>query len=68
MDGGEIDRAKLRERILACTATVTDWASARVLKDRKAGPSVIGEFFSDYKLIASTEKLGPCPVKYGWLP
>jgi hypothetical protein len=46
IDAGEIDGAKLRERILACTATVEDWASARVLKDRKAGHRVIGEFFS----------------------
>ena len=39
IDAGEIDGAKLRERILASTSAVTDWASARVLKDRKAGTS-----------------------------
>ncbi len=66
MDGGEIDRAKLRERILACTATVTDWASARVLKDRKAGPSVIGEFFSDYETYCLNRKTRPLPRKV-WL-
>jgi len=66
IDAGEIDGAKLRERILASTSAVTDWASARVLKDRKAGTSVIGEFFSDYEAYCLSRKSRPLPRKV-WL-
>jgi hypothetical protein len=66
IDAGEIDGAKLRERILVSASTVTDWASARIRKDRKAGTSVIGEFFSDYEAYCLSRKSRPLLRKI-WL-
>jgi hypothetical protein len=61
-----VDQAKLRERILASTATVIDWASSRVWVDRKAELAVIQDFYDDYSAWWRDRKSVGLPRK-GWL-
>jgi hypothetical protein len=65
VDAGEIDQAKLRERILASTVSVTAWAAVRLQKDRNE-VEVISELFSDYEAYCRSRKSRPLPRKT-WL-
>jgi hypothetical protein len=61
-----LDQTKLRERVLATTASVTEWACARVSIGSKSDMGAIGEFYSDYALFCRDRKASALPRK-AWL-
>jgi hypothetical protein len=52
-----IDKAAIRESILRNTVPVTDWATARLLRERNAD-GCIGELYANYEDYCRREK---CP-------
>lgn len=60
-----IDEASFRARILSSSATLTSWATARVVKDQNANSS-IPELFLDYEAYCRARKLEPLRRKT-WL-
>lgn len=57
---------EIQNKILAATATVTEWATARVESDRKAELAVIQDFYDDYHAFCRERKAVALPRK-GWL-